>query len=273
MNDNTHQMQADNPLAAALRRILTPIARLLIARGVRFQAASEWLKEAYLTAGARVAQAPRLTDSRLSVLTGLQRKDIKAIRTRLIDRQPTDRTMGPIPRLIQNWRGVAQFRQGDAPQTLPRTAPDGPSFETLAATVSTDIHPRTLLEEMKRLDLVREEDNQITLLVDAYVPGGDTAALYTYLGGNLGDHAEAAVTNIMDQPDPPYFERAVHYNGLDPAALDELSALASRLQQQTLEQIAARAAQLQDSADPGATGRFRCGAFVYAPRPGQEETV
>ena len=273
MNEKAPHAQSEHPLAAALRRIMEPIAQLLIARGIRFQAASERLKEAYLAAGAKVAEAPRLTDSRLSVLTGLQRKDIKAIRARRADRQPTDRTMGPIPRLIQNWRSMAEFQRDGLPATLPRASADAPSFETLAATVSTDIHPRTLLDEMKRLELVQEDNDRIVLLVEAYIPGGDTDALYTYLGGNLGDHAQAAVTNILAQPDPPNFERAVHYNRLGADALDELTALASRLQQQTLEQIAARAAQLQDDADPDATGRFRCGAFVYAPRPGQEDAV
>ena len=205
MSEKTPTSHTEHPIAAALRRIMTPIAQLLIARGIRFQAASEWLKEAYLAAGVKVADAPRLTDSRLSVLTGLQRKDIKAIRARSADNQPTDRSMGPIPRLIQNWRGIAEFQQDGLPANLRRSGTDAPSFEALAATVSTDIHPRTLLEEMKRLNLVREEEDRIALLVQAYIPGGDSNALYTYLGGNLGDHAQAAVTNILAQQDPPNF--------------------------------------------------------------------
>ena len=260
----TRTTDLSSAFVQAAGRILAPLARLLVVRGVRFQAASDWLKEAYVTAAAQIADG-RLTDSRLSVLTGLQRKDIKAIRARVQAGTSVSPSAGPLPRLIQNWRGLADFRGSDSgPATLPRSAESGPSFDRLAATVSTDIHPRSLLDELKRLGMVREAAEGITLLVDAYVPSADHAALDAYLGDNLGDHAEAAVTNVLTDGPPPYFERAVHYNRLPPEALSELDALARRLQQSALEQIAARAAELQDrdGADPAARGRFRCGAYI-----------
>lgn len=257
-----------SPLTDALRRILLPLARLMIGRGVRLQSASDQLKEAYLAAAAQLA-AGRPTVSRLSVLTGLQRKDIKAIRARMASEQTPPPSAGPLPRLIQNWRSLPRFLSDDGtPAQLPRAA-----FDDLARTVSTDIHPRSLLDELTRLDLVRTENDTVTLLAEAFVPGADQAALYTYLGNNLGDHAEAAVGNVLADGPAPHFERAVHYNRLSPDALAELDALARRLQQAALEQIAARAAELQDGdgADTAAHGRFRCGAFILTETAGQPE--
>ena len=87
-----------------------------------------------------------------------------------------------------------------------------------------------------------------------------------YLGTNLGDHATAAVSNVLTPGPAPHFERAVHYNRLTPAAVAELDALSRTLQQQVLEQINARALALQRGGqdDPTARGRFRCGAYVLA---------
>ena len=252
------------PLTGALRRILGPLTQLLIARGVRFQDASDRLKETFVASAMGLAR-DRATDSRLSVLTGLQRKDVKAIRSRLGAGDAAPLPAGPIPRVIQNWRTRPDFQGSDGgPATLPRKSDDVPSFETLAATVSTDIHPRSILDEMLRLELVKETPDGLRLLAEAFVPGQDNVALYTYLGGNLGDHAQAAVTNVLAEGRPPFFERAVHYNGLTEDDLAELDRLARSLQQRALEQIAARAAKLQDRSDgkPGASGRFRCGAFI-----------
>ncbi len=108
--------------------------------------------------------------------------------------------------------------------------------------------------------------DEVSLVASAFVPARDEAALAEYFGANLGDHASAAVENILVAPEPgPFFERAVHYNQLTPEALDELDALVRELQDGALAMLNRRALELQDRDDgaQGATGRFRCGAFVY----------
>ena len=106
----------ESPLTGAMQRILAPLARLLIARGVRFQDVSDWLKEAYLAAATRhfAPEGRRVTDSRLSVLTGLQRKDIKALRARVDEGQMPAPGAGPLPRLIAHWRTLDEFHDDDA---------------------------------------------------------------------------------------------------------------------------------------------------------------
>ena len=266
----------ESPLTGAIRRILAPVARLMIARGVRYQDVADRLKEAYLASAMRhfTPAGKRLTDSRLSVLTGLQRKDIKAIRARMAESADAPFLAGPLPRLIAHWRTLPEFRDADGqPAILARSGGTGPSFESLAATVSTDIHPRSVLDELVRLGLVEETGDGIALTAEAYIPGRDEAAVMGYLGANLGDHLLAATENVLSEGSPPHFERAVHYNRLSPDALAELEALARQLQQEVLERLAARAMELQDRAgeDPSATGRFRCGAYTLSIQNDQPE--
>ena len=251
----------------AVDRVLRPLVRLAIAHGLKFRDLSEWLKIAYVSGAERWADAKgtRATDSRVAMLTGLQRKDIKAIRAQ--DRPAVRPPLaGPLPRLIRAWRNDAPFTLPDGgPAVLARSG-DEASFEALAATISTDLHPRSLLDELVRLDLVAVTEDGVELLAEAYLPGQGEDASLSYLGANLGDHAETAVANVLGETDPLHFERAAHFNRLTPAALAEVEALARRLQQETLEKIAARAAALQKAGrgNPAATGRFRCGAYVYS---------
>lgn len=269
-------MAAPNPFRDALTRVLRPLVRAMIARRLPYPELAEKLKELYVDSCARHFRlgGKRLTDSRISLLTGLQRKDIRAVRARLegggSGAEPPG--AGPLPRLLARWiAGPPYADETGAPRGLPRAASGGPSFESLAAEVSRDIHPRTVLDELIRLDLVSHDrdDDRVSLIASAYLPSRDDAALLGYFGANLGDHAEAAAANLLAAPEPgPFFERAVHYNQLTPDALDELEEMARRLQGEALSALNARALALQqrDAGAAAATGRFRCGAFVYRSR-------
>ena len=189
-------------------------------------------------------------------MTGLQRKDIKGLRVRREEAAPHG--AGPLPRVVAAWQAAGGG------------VLDRAGFEEIVRGVSQDIHPRTVLDELRRLEMIEAQDGAIRLVTEAFVPRRDEAALMGYLGNNLGDHAAAAVANAEAMPEPgPFFERAVHYNGLSPAALDELEQLSRRLHGEALATINARAKALQDRdrGRGGATGRFRCGAFVYREDP------
>lgn len=266
-------------LEAALTRVLRPLVRLGIARNLLFPDLAQRLKETYVSVAAENfrLEKKRVTDSRLSLLTGLQRKDVKAIRAR-DDLTLRARSAGPLPRILARWQGAEPYRDADGRSVaLPRQAvEDGPSFERLVQEISRDLHPRTLLDELLRMGLValEEESDRVLLTAEALLPSADEEALLAYLGSNLGDHAEAAAGNVLAAPGPgPFFERAVHYNRLSAASLAELDALSRRLQQAALEEVNARAQALQarDNGDAQARGRFRCGAFIYVEVPPKDE--
>lgn len=266
-------------LEAALTRILRPLVRLGISRNLLFPDLAQRLKELYVSVAAENfhLEGKRVTDSRLSLLTGLQRKDVKAIRAR-DDLAPAARSAGPLPRILARWQGAQAYRDaGGRPLALPRQAVgNGPSFERLVQEVSRDLHPRTPLDELLRMGLVvlEAETDLVHLTGEAMLPSADEDALLAYLGSNLGDHAEAVTGNVLAAPDPgPFYERAVHYNRLSAQSLAELDALSRRLQQASLEEINARAQALQarDQGDGEAKGRFRCGAFIYLDAPPKDE--
>jgi hypothetical protein len=245
----------------------------MIARGMAFPELADKLKELYVEACNRHfrLEDKRLTDSRISLLTGLQRKDIRVVRTRLEnsigDAEP--QAAGPLPRILARWMGGAPYADEDgAPISLARGGAEEASFEALAAEVSRDIHARTVLDELIRLGMVHldDGDDRVSLIASAYLPSRDDAALLGYFGANLGDHAEAVATNLLSAPKPgPFFDRSVHYNKLTPEALGELDAMARQLQSDALLALNSKALELQerDAGSDAATGRFRCGAYIY----------
>lgn len=261
-------------VASPFARLLRPLVRLMIAKGVGFAAASELLKGIYVEEAERHFRIgdKRMTESRLSLLTGLRRREVKRLR----EAGPIPialTSMGPAPRVILHWATAPEWRSATGvPLQLPTRSESGPSFEVLAAEISRDIHPRSVLDTLIAAKAVRlEPDGQtVTLLSDVYLPDSDFERL-AYLSANVGDHAEAAVSNVLSSGKPPFFERAAHFNKLTAASVAALDVQARDIQTTALAEIAkaAETAQRDDVKAPGANMRFRAGAFIFSDVPSE----
>lgn len=248
----------------------------MISRGVLFPEFSALAKETFVDVAARDFRldGKRVTDSRLSLLTGLQRRDIRMLRAQseMHDRD-TEGGGGHLPRILARWQGSRNYCDSSGkPLALPRSGEnDVKSFESLIGEISRDMHPRTMLDELMRLDLVSFDtvSDTVTLTENAFLPRRNEAALLQYFGDNLGDHAKAAAENLLVAPEAgPFFERAVHYNRLSSESIATLDQLARDLQMDALSKLNAQALALQDADtdNADAIGRFRCGAFIFFSR-------
>ncbi len=268
---------AAGPVRAALRRVLRPLARLMIRRGLTLPAATELLKEVLVeVAETEFALDDRPpTDSRVSLLTGVHRKDVRALRGRA---PPPARARALAATVLGRWLGDPAFRGPDGgPRRLARRAEPGepPGFEDLVGAISRDLRPRTVLDELVNLGLVAIDDHGgLVLVVEAVLPDGQSDAALEFFARNLADHAEAATRNLATPPGAPRFlERAVFYNRLSPARVAALEDLARIRALATLAELnaAALAAQAADADDPAARERFRFGVYFYRaadPPPG-----
>ncbi|MEM8569264.1 MAG: DUF6502 family protein [Pseudomonadota bacterium] len=242
-------------MEAILVRILRPIARFAIAHGLSFGQAQEALKRAYLAAAQDASEQERATDSRLSLLTGLQRRDIVRLRDQ---RDPDQTVVSPLTRVLHLWYADNFYGCG-AP--LPRRG-SGASFDTLARAVRKDVHPRTLFDQLietgaiaydESLDLVRP-------LSRSYQPEAGSPEQLDFLARHLSDHAAAAVSNVLSDA-PTFFDRSLHISKLSPEAISDLDTRFRDAEMQIFSELADRGEALKASS-PG-NGRFRAGGYSY----------
>ena len=187
-----------------LDRLLAPFARLLVARGVLFPDLVERLKSHYVRAARDQAEG-KITDSRLSVMTGLQRRDI----VRLRDDPPRPERPNHLATLIARWQTDPVYKGRD----LPKNGPE-PSFEALAFDIRRDVHARTMLDALLSAGTVTlTPDDHVHLAQTSYQPLAGSEDQLAYLTRNMGDHLMAATDNVLGAA-APHFERAVHYGGL-----------------------------------------------------------
>jgi len=214
-------------LVSALRRVLRPFIKLMLAKGITFPYLSEVLKDIFVEVAEkefRIGDKPS-TDSHLSLLTGVHRKDIKRLRHCVrSDTEIIPQAVSLGARLVSLWTSdVRYLDENNQPRPLPRFAKQGGeiSFEGLVASVSCDIRSRVVLDEWLRLGIAHfDGDKQVCLNTAAFIPAHGFDEKVYYFSHNLHDHAAAATSNLLGECQP-FLERSVYY--------DELSAESVRI--------------------------------------------
>ena len=214
----------EEALAAAMEQLLAPVARLAVARGLKFPQVQEWLKQSFVRAARAEGSGGTRDVSRVATTAGLTRREVK----RLSEQRPPARAKrsSPATQLYTRWMADRKLRdRRGRPRPLPRKGP-APSFEALARQVTQDVHPRRLLDELLRLGLAELDADAdiVTPLQEAVVPGTDHVRMVAFLGDNAGDHLAAAVANVLGD-ERKHFEQAVFADGLS----DESVAAAKKL--------------------------------------------
>ncbi len=257
-------------MLTALQRVLKPLIRLALSQGINYQMLLETLKVVFV----QVAEEDfklndrEQTDSRISLLTGLHRKDVHRLRDQPDStlNQSSLVTLGS--QLVGLWISDADFLDSEGnPKPIARLASAGGdlSFERLVARVSKDIRARPVLDEWVRVGVVHIDENDfVHLNSDAFVPSAGFEEKLFFFQQNIHDHAAATAHNLMNQT-PPMLERCVYYDGLTQENILELKALAEKEGMVALKIVNARAIELQTASlnTEHADHRFTFALYFY----------
>ncbi len=266
--DNDRLPDTNAPLLQAVAWLCRPLVRLLIRKGITYPQLRELLKGVYVEVAeadfAVDGKAP--SDSRIYILTGVHRKDIKRLR-RGDEAEEAARVATLGGAIVARWLAFPEYLDADGePRCLPRDADErGPGFDDLVASVSKDVRPRAILDEWLRLGMVsRNAQGEICLDRKAFVPAKDFAEQAFFMGRNVHDHLAACAHNLLQEGEP-MLERSVYYDRLTPHSVAHLRELARREGEALLQKLNAEALHRQqhDAGAPDAQQRMRFGVYWY----------
>lgn len=253
----------------AAARIFTPLVRLLIAKGVTFQMASEVLKQVYVrVAQKQFADANEATGTKLSLLTGLNRKEIRRLTSEDVEKsvEPMSSFASAVHTM---WRTQRRWLDKDGnPKVLPRRSSNHVlSFDDLVKSVTTDHRPRAVFEELMRLGYIdaNKEDN-IILKQGAFSATPEAADRLLRITETLEDHISASVINVIES-EPKFLDRFVFADDMSDASAHELQNFA-RLEWDTFQDTLMDRAIVLEAGDaakdvPNRT-RIRVGMYFYS---------
>ncbi len=259
--------------AAALRRLLHPMVRRMIAYGVSYPAFAQIAKQVFV----EVAEAEfglafkRQTDSRIALVTGLTRKEIAQLRRRRAaagELPEVEETV--VTHVIGRWMASPPYATPDGiPRRLPyeSAAANVPSFARLVREIGGDIPVRAVLDELLRIGSAHlAADGEVELRREVHIPTEAAEGRFTLLGTDPGE-LFATITHNIENPDAAWLQRKVSY---DHVGADALPALREEARQAGLDFVR-RANALVSSYDrdrtpdapAGARTRVAVGVYYY----------
>ncbi len=256
LNNSSKKMQII--LHKTLRKVLRPLVRLMLSQGINYAMVLEDLKRVFVSVAEDEFKidGKEQTNSRITLLTGVHRKDVQRIRDENNEHFEPPYSIGA--QIFGLWLGDSKYLDASGqPLALPRLASKGDvSFESLVASVSKDFRARPVLDEWLRLGFVSIDYNDhVRLNVQAFIPNQDLEYKLSFLGMNVHDHMSAAVSNLNNQAEP-MLERCVYYDGLTATNVGILHELAKQNGMNTIKALNRRAAALKAAqTEPGKVAR------------------
>jgi hypothetical protein len=232
-------------LRLALRMMLKPLVKLLISQGVSHGDFSEAAKDVYVEVAIRhFDKSTKVNQSRVAILTGLTRKEVKNVIDRAMRSEPHGKNFSRPSRVLAGWHSDPLFvGPYGVPLEIPYESPvDGgiPSFVDLVRTYSGDMAPRPMLKELLRIGAVVESENgTFKVLRRDFIPEALSADLVERLGEVTHNFFSTAARNIEKKgQDGGLFERIVFAeNGVTDQTVELFDEFVKHRGQEFLEEL------------------------------------
>lgn len=149
-------------ILGAILLVLRPITRALLRAGIGYREFSEIAKTAFVeTATKDYGLRGRPTNiSRVAVMTGLTRKEVRRIRNKSDAQEETVvLKTTPVSQILHRWYTDDEFLDESGQPRPLRFEGDGVTFTTLVRKYGGDVPPGAMRTELKRIDALSIEDD------------------------------------------------------------------------------------------------------------------
>lgn len=237
-------MQEDQQtrILRAFQLVLRPIVKILLRYGIGYNQFAETVKTAFVdVASSDFGIRGRPTNiSRVAVMSGLTRKEVKRLRTKIDDGDQTTQVKStPITEILHRWHGEEEFLDSSGrPAALPFLGDRG-SFSSLVKKFGGDVPPGAMRTELKRVGSIEEDVNgQLCMKQRSYWPTEQIDALDASLVHCVYPLLSTISNNTnpksIDDPLPQYAAHSLNIRKSDLSRLrrmckDRLSSMAENI--------------------------------------------
>jgi hypothetical protein len=200
----------------ACRQMLRPIASMLLRCGMTWKEFSDLSKSVFVEAAtAEFGIKGRPTNvSRVSILTGISRKEVKRQRDLLESNEPlVERKTTGATNVLSAWFQDHVFRDANSVPMLLEEHGAGASFETLCGRYGGGIAPSTMLKELLNTGAVeRQQDGRLKVLSRYYQPAVHDDENLLFAIDRIYDVVETMNNNVFpgDKSQPRFGGYADH---------------------------------------------------------------
>ena len=256
-------------LVQSIIKILRPLIRILLKNGVSYGTFSDIAKWVYVeTASSDFGIKSRKPSiSRISVLTGLSRKEVKRVKELPVPAETEyAEQYNRAARVVAAWRREAEYSDPKGnPMVLPILG-EGPTFAELVKKFSGDLPHRAILDELVNAGMVEKtDDNRVRLLNRSYIPGKNQGMKFHILGTDVSNLISTIGHNLSADESQRFFQRKVSYDNLPREILPVFHSMAALSSQKLLEDLDKFLAANDRDSNPevDGSGRHNAGLGIY----------
>lgn len=263
--DQSISSQSNSVLLNTFRKVLKPLVRLFLEKGITYTLLLDELKRVYVEVACEEFKinGKLQTDSRITLLTGVHRRDVNRFRN--VSDQKVTLKSNFSAQLISQWLGSERFiDETGKPKHLASNNKIGSldTFDALVASVSKDIRSRPVLDEWLRTNIVSlDEDGYVVLNTSAFIPNDNLEDNLFFLGMNVHDHLAAAVNNTLNMP--KMFERCVYYDELTEQQIIELHEVSKQAGMDYLKLLNQKCVSASSTDQLSSSKSYRMNTGVY----------
>lgn len=271
----------------AFRQMLGAVVRLGLRNGVNYVEMSNIMKGLYVEIAAKEygIKGRETNVSRMAMMTGLDRKEIKRIKDLMANQATPILLPEPdkVTRILHEWLHNPAYGQNKQPMPLSFDKGEN-SFSTLVHEFGGGVAPVTVLREFQRSQMVIEEAGQLKLVKQDYIPNYHSAATkspeyvspqaITQGSSMIVDHVNTIFHNLYREDtsaDQQLDMRATHH-AVDAAKVPAFYQLVGDLGDEFLERIDTWLEQNAGNDAGTPTKTVRLGAGVYSIE-GENKTI
>ncbi len=255
-------------LQKAVTRVLSPLVRLLLRHGVSHAEFANWAKQAYVNEAETHfgidGKSP--TVSRMAIVTGINRKEVKRIRELPADVDTGVSKHNRAVRVVTGWLQDKEFQNSKGqPIALEYGDPDD-SFNQLVKRYGGDVPARAMLDELVRVGTVKNIGGKISLQHNGYIPHQSESALLDIFATSATDLLTTLDYNLKGSSQTGRrLQMSVAYDDVTSEGRDTFRALSAEKSLELLKQLDQSLSTYDKGANPLATGegKHRVGLGVY----------
>ena len=202
--------------------LLIPIARFCYRWGVSLPECVDALKAALLLVGREKLETDGeiVTASRLSVMSGVHRKDA----ARFLKGASTTRAtiVAPAIKVLGAWNTKKKYLDKKGKPRMLTVGSEESEFSKLVREIIVDVHPRTVLRELIRLQLVAVSDSGVSARKSSFVSSTADETTAKLISQDIDDLLLSAEENVASTGTPPHHHTATRFDNIPAVYLPEL---------------------------------------------------
>jgi hypothetical protein len=251
--------------------VLRPAVAFSVRHALRLQDLLESLKKILVqTATAELAEkGERINASRLSVMTGVHRRDIDRILN--IEAQP-GYSKDLVVKIVGQWQTDKRFLTKDGKPRVLELKKGKKEFNALIESVSREVYPGIILFELERIGAIEHVGgNKIKLVSSSIVLKGNPLEGFSILSMDVDDLIRAVEHNVLDRPSVANLHARTEFDNVRPEGIEYLKRWLLREGHQFHDKVRSELSKFDQDVNPDPSFKARgrrivFGAFSYVDR-------